>query len=403
MSNSGRQPRIGPGRCDSGATGPSRAVAHTSAVRVLVVGPSRIAYAVAVRLIGPALLLLAVVAGTGATIATGPSVRVLSHGDRSRPLVALTFDDGISPANCRRLLAILVKLHVPATFFPLAEAMALDPAFWRLVAATGDPIADHTYSHPQMPKLDFAAQVAEIERGRRVAQGIIGRSILPVFRPPYGAYDSTTLKAASQAGFPTVLLWDVSDRDTSPQGTLAHMRAAAELGTNGSVVLMHCGPNATPYLLADVIAFYRDRGIEFVTVPALLHLPWNAQPTRAVSPDEILGSLSPLPSSPSGGRITAPNGYTPPPTGGPASEPSASASPAASIEPQGTATPPATESSPPASASHPARSAEISAQPATGPAGPGVGAAGIAVVATIAAFALIAAITVLARKRVGRS
>ena len=242
-----------------------------------------------------------------------PSVRVISHGDRGQPLIALTFDDGISPTNCRRILATLVEQDVPATFFPFAEAMTLDPAFWRLVAAVGDPIGDHTYSHPQLPRLGLTAQVTEIDRGRRVAEKILGRPILRVFRPPYGAYNATTLSASAQAGFPTVLLWDVSDRDTSRHGTIAQMRAAAEMGTNGSIVLMHCGPNATTYLLADVIAHYRAKGFRFVTIPELLGLPWASGPTRAVTPEEILGGFTPLPALPSGGPITGPNGYSPPP------------------------------------------------------------------------------------------
>jgi peptidoglycan/xylan/chitin deacetylase (PgdA/CDA1 family) len=242
------------------------------------------------------------------------SVRVVSHGPRSQPVIALTFDDGVSPANCRRILAMLVGQHVPATFFPLAEAMSLDPAFWRLVVAAGDPVGDHTYSHPQLPTLSLAGQFAEIDRGRRVAEAVVGRPLLRVFRPPYGAYNAVTLSAAARAGFGTVLLWDVSDRSTSPTASLAKMRWAAEQGTNGSVVLMHCGPNVTPFLLSDVIASYRARGFRFVTVAQLLGVPWSAGPTRVVTPKEILNGLGPLPASPVGGPITGPHGYLPPRT-----------------------------------------------------------------------------------------
>ena len=263
---------------------------------------------------GAACVLAALLAtGWSATI-QATSVRVVSHGPRSQPVIALTFDDGTSPANCRRILATLVEQHVPATFFPLAEAMSLDPAFWRLVAAVGDPVGDHTYSHPQLPTLSLAGQFAEIDRGRRVAEVVLGRPLLRVFRPPYGAYNAVTLTAAARAGFATVLLWDVSDRSTSPTASLAKMRWAAEQGTNGSVVLMHCGPNVTPFLLSDVIASYRARGFRFVTVAQLLGVPWSAGPTRVVTPKEILHGLAPLPPSPFGGPITGPHGYVPPRT-----------------------------------------------------------------------------------------
>jgi peptidoglycan/xylan/chitin deacetylase (PgdA/CDA1 family) len=262
--------------------------------------------------IAAACVLVGLLATSWSATTQATSVRVVSHGPRSQPVIALTFDDGVSPANCRRILATLVEQHVPATFFPLAEAMSLDPAFWRLVAAVGDPVGDHTYSHPQLPALSLAGQFTEIDRGRRVAEAVLGRPLLRVFRPPYGAYNAVTLSAAARAGFSTVLLWDVSDRSTSPTASLAKMRWAAEQGTNGSVVLMHCGPNVTPYLLSDVIASYRARGFRFVTVAQILGVPWSAGPTRAVTPKEILHGLAPLPPGPDGGPITGPHGYLPP-------------------------------------------------------------------------------------------
>jgi hypothetical protein len=149
--------------------------------------------------------------------------------------------------------------------------------------------------------------------------------MLDVFRPPYGAWDATTLRAAAAAGFPTVLTWDTSDRDTSPQGTLAHMLAAADRGTNGSVILLHCGPNATPYLVPSIIDHYRARGFRFVTVPQLLGLTWDRGTVSAVRPETILGSLTPLPDVPKGGPIVGGAGWTgpiPTPTPRPSANPS---------------------------------------------------------------------------------
>jgi peptidoglycan/xylan/chitin deacetylase (PgdA/CDA1 family) len=292
------------------------------------------------------------------------SVGVVSHGPRSQPVIALTFDDGVSPANCRRILAMLVEQHVPATFFPLAEAMSLDPAFWRLVAAAGDPVGDHTYSHPQLPTLSLAGQFAEIDRGRRVAEAVLGRPLLRVFRPPYGAYNAVTLSAAARAGFGTVLLWDVSDRSTSPTASIAKMRWAAEQGTNGSVVLMHCGPNVTPFLLSDVIASYRARGFQFVTVAQLFGISWSAGPTRVVTPKEILNGLGPLPASPFGGPITGPHGYLPPRTS--AAMPVAAPVVAKPLTPAATSAPPLAISQVTAASTEPA--APLSIIPQSDPA-----------------------------------
>ncbi|MDQ6793318.1 MAG: polysaccharide deacetylase family protein [Chloroflexota bacterium] len=293
-------------------------------------------------------LVLLAVGGNAATVeAASATARVVSHGSRAVPTIALTFDDGSSPQNCRRILAELVAQGVPATFFPMAAALHLDPAFWRLVAKAGYPIGDHTVTHPHMPRLGYAAQLRQLTRSRALVESMLGRPMLDVFRPPYGEYNRTTQAAAAAAGFATLLLWDIDPRDWSRKDTMDQKLAAAEQGMNGSVVLLHCGPNATPYLVRDLIAFYRRHGFQFVTVPTLLGLAWDPGPTESVSPNEILGGLPPLPPSPLGGSIVDINGkYPPDPSGPPPGLPSAtpSASPSVTASPS---SPPGTRSDEP--------------------------------------------------------
>ena len=317
-------------------------------------------------------------------------VALVTHGSRDRPRIALTFDDGVSPENCRRILAILVGDNVPATFFPTAEAMLLDPAFWGLVVRAGDPVGDHTLTHPQMPTLSSADQLHQITAGRSLGESILGRSMLRVFRPPYGHYDTRTLAAAGKAGFKTVLMWDVAIQDTSRHRTLAELLAAGERGTNGSVILMHCGPNATPYLLQPLIDHYRARGFQFVTVAGLLGVPWTTDVTTPPSTTEILDGLSPLPDSPSGGPVTGLNGYvlpvatsTPLPSSGPPSTLSPTPSPA-----------------PPSDSSTPGNS-----DPPDRPSNPDDAGSGRALVAALLAIAAGAGglTLIVRRRRVGRA
>jgi len=275
------------------------------------------------------------------------TARVVDRGSRAVHSIALTFDDGSSPQNCRRILAELVDRGVPATFFPMSSALRLDPAFWQLVAKAGYPIGDHTVTHPHLPRLGYTDQLRQLTRSRAMLESTIGRPILDVFRPPYGEFNANTRIAAAAAGFPTLLLWDVDPRDWSAQASVDEKLAAAEEGVNGSVVLLHCGPNVTPYLVPDVIAAYRRQGFRFVTVPTLLGLAWKPGPTASVSAEEILGGLSPLPPAPGGGAIVGVNGSFPPepsPSGLPSPTPSPSPSIAASPSP-----PPSPSSAEPAS------------------------------------------------------
>ena len=348
-------------------------------------------------------LVLLLLARVQPAAAGGPGARVASHGSRAEKTIALTFDDGASPANCRRILAELVAAQVPATFFPISAAIGLDRAFWRLVAQAGYPIGDHSVAHPHMPRLAYAAQLRQMTESRAAIESLIGRPMLDVFRPPYGEYDAVTGGAAAAAGFPTLLLWDTSDRDTSPRGNVGEMQAAAERGTNGSVVLLHCGPNATPYLLPNVIAFYRSHGFRFVTVPELLGVSWKTGPTAPVTPDEILGGLSPLPPSSAGGVLIGIDGVIRTVGAGPLEPPAGSPRPAASSVPAGSPRP-AASSVPAASPVQPGLVANaglpvVSGSSTVAPAAPG---AADALAPMLAAAALGVAVVALAASRVVR-
>jgi peptidoglycan-N-acetylglucosamine deacetylase len=201
------------------------------------------------------------------------------HGPRDERVIALTIDDGWSPRRTEAIFEVFQRLGVAATFFPYAEAAELDPGLWRAISDAGYPIGNHTRSHPLMTKLSPDARASEILIARKVVESMIGGPMLPVFRPPFGAFDTALVELAAQLGYPTVLLWDTSDADTSRHTTAERLIASALRGRAGSVVLAHGGPALTPHILPAVIARYRDLGFRFVTVPQLLGLAWPPTPT----------------------------------------------------------------------------------------------------------------------------
>jgi peptidoglycan/xylan/chitin deacetylase (PgdA/CDA1 family) len=235
-----------------------------------------------VRVASLALAMLLVLGSAITATAADVTVRLIYHGARDKPVVALTFDDGYSATNCASILDILERRHVAATFFPYAWAVRGAPAFWRRVARDGFPIANHTTSHPDMTTLTLAEATSQITQAERMIEKVTGRPMIRVFRPPYGAWNKTVIEAARDAGYATVLLWDVDSRDWGSSSASAVLRAASR-GHDGSVVLMHCGPSVTPTILEAVIDAYQKRGFGFVTVPQLLSgkVPATAFPAPA--------------------------------------------------------------------------------------------------------------------------
>lgn len=242
-------------------------------------------------------------------VVTGVAIPVLSHGPRTRRVVALTFDDGWGVTATKQIFAVLQAERVPATFFPYAAAARNDPAVWRAIAAAGYPIGDHTTNHPDLTALPAWRVQAELTVARTTMARITGVPMLEVFRPPYGAWNAAVLRDAAAVGFRGAILWDVDTRDWTGIGA-AQIAARAETGRSGSIILMHAGPAQTPLALPSIIAWYRARGYTFVTIPQLLagELAPAATPSPSPTPTSA-PSGSPWPTAtPSPSAAPSPTG-----------------------------------------------------------------------------------------------
>ncbi len=206
--------------------------------------------------------------------------RNFSHGSRSRRSIALTFDDGWNVPACRSIVGTLLDDHVAATFFPNAMYVREDPSFWNWVARQGFPVGSHTTTHHRITALSPDALAEELVSGRRIDDAALGSPSIPVLRPPFGAYDAAALRTAGKAGFRLVVGWDVDSRDWAAR-SVGEVVANSVRGTNGSIILLHCGSALTPLALPAIIDHYRANGFAFVTIPELFDLP---VPTRPYAP-----------------------------------------------------------------------------------------------------------------------
>jgi len=249
--------------------------------------------------------------------------KVVYHGSRQRPWIALTIDDGYSSTNCRRIADILLARHVPATYFPYARVIRNAPATWRYISSKGFKIANHTVAHPYMTRLTYSEQLSQVKRAARILRRKTGRTMLPLFRPPYGSYNAKTLRAAGAAGIKYVVLWDTTFADTAKMSDAAHFRHAMR-GTKGSIILLHCGPASSVRILPKVIKAYRARGLKFVTVERMLGLEPKPTPTPSPTPTP---TPTPTPSPTPTPTPTPTPSPTPAPTSSPAPTPASSPTP----------------------------------------------------------------------------
>lgn len=218
--------------------------------------------------VGASLVVLLGGAAPDAALGAPPAAVVADVAGADR-VVALTFDDAWDPSSTRAVFDILQAEAVPATFFPVAVGVERDPALWRRIAASGDPIGNHSVDHPDLTALSDEALVAEIADAKRAIEAAIGGPSAPLLRPPFGRLDDRVRHVAGAAGYATLVLWNVASNDwAEPDPTLVASRSLA--GGAGSIVLLHAGPASTIAALPTIIAGYRARGFAFVTVPELL-------------------------------------------------------------------------------------------------------------------------------------
>jgi cellulose synthase/poly-beta-1,6-N-acetylglucosamine synthase-like glycosyltransferase/peptidoglycan/xylan/chitin deacetylase (PgdA/CDA1 family) len=189
--------------------------------------------------------------------------------------IALTFDDGPDPIWTPKILAILRREHVPATFFLVGAHAASNPSLVRTELAAGDEVGSHTYTHANLASAGWRLPL-ELTLTQNALAGTAGiRTRL--LRPPYSsennaltATDWAAYRRASRFGY-LIVLTSVDTRDWARPGVRAIVRNAMPPGDSGAIVMMHdSGGNRaeTVRALPQIIDRLKARGYRFVTVTA---------------------------------------------------------------------------------------------------------------------------------------
>jgi peptidoglycan/xylan/chitin deacetylase (PgdA/CDA1 family) len=216
------------------------------------------------------------------------------QGSPDRSTIALTFDDGPSEST-PRLLDILDRYQVKATFFQCGFSVDRLPEIAREVSSRGHELGNHTYSHPRL----WLKSPSFIERELASAQEAImdATSVRPqLFRAPFGLRWIGLRSAQKRLGL-TGVLWSVIGFDWQwPAVSVArHVLAQAR---NGAIVCLHDGRrlNKNPEIGATltaaetVIPALLERGFKFETVSQML-AACDAAPAKDQRPGRKVPSI----------------------------------------------------------------------------------------------------------------
>ena len=140
--------------------------------------------------------------------------------------LALTFDDGPNPLWTPRLLDLLSRRGVRATFFLVGSRAQSHPALVRQILAAGHCIGNHSWSHRNLAMAPSSTIEDQLSRTNQTLAEITGAPPR-FFRPPYGARRPATLAIARRLGL-TPVLWNAMTSDwKNPSADRAPSVAAA--------------------------------------------------------------------------------------------------------------------------------------------------------------------------------
>lgn len=184
----------------------------------------------------------------------------------------MTIDDGSDGGNYARVLQILDKHQVKATFFLTGDGAERHPQLVRDTVAKGHEIGNHSYSHPDFTKISTTEMTNQLTRTETIIRNLTGRSTIPYFRAPYGATNSTVLNTVGNAGYAYTFHWTIDTLDwTGNSANVIYNRVMNGL-VPGAIILMHTGQGAsgTAAALYRMIPAMKNLGYRFVTISQLL-------------------------------------------------------------------------------------------------------------------------------------
>lgn len=182
--------------------------------------------------------------------------------------VALTFDDCHYGTAWSRILRVLRRADVQATFFCPGRMVRARPNLARRTVREGHVPASHAWDHANLSGHDPSYTSSRLLRDASAWWQTAHATSAPYMRPPFGSYDRAVLRGAANSGHPRVVLWDVDPHDWQRPGSGAIASRVVSQARGGSIILLHT-IKETASALPAIIEGLRRRHLEPVTLPQL--------------------------------------------------------------------------------------------------------------------------------------
>ena len=204
----------------------------------------------------------------------------VSAVDPSKPMIALTFDDGPSGATTR-ILDALEANGGRATFFMVGNRMRSYPSVINRMVALGCEPASHTWDHSYLTKLSEGQIFSNLNQVDDTLQSIAGVRTV-IVRPPGGYINDASKAALAKRGTPAVL-WSIDTLDWKTRNAQKTIDTVLSNVKDGDIILMHDLYETSADAAAVLIPELKNRGYQLVTVSELASYRGGMQPGHTYS------------------------------------------------------------------------------------------------------------------------
>jgi peptidoglycan/xylan/chitin deacetylase (PgdA/CDA1 family) len=204
-------------------------------------------------------------------IVTEQKAKIRKNLDRTKPMVALTFDDGPDASNTEQILKSLKSVNGRATFFLVGSRIEGEEDIVQQEFNAGHEIGNHSWDHQYASNISEKKQRAEMNKTNDAIKKVIGE-YPTVFRCPGGI----TSNVYETENISPIILWSIDTLDwstKSSQATFNAIKSVFKKGQNldGDIVLMHDIQDSTPKAVANIVKYLDKKGYQLVTVSELAY------------------------------------------------------------------------------------------------------------------------------------
>ncbi|WP_395939561.1 polysaccharide deacetylase family sporulation protein PdaB [Clostridium sp. DJ247] len=189
--------------------------------------------------------------------------------DTNEKKVAISFDVSWGTDNTEKILDILDKYNIKATFFIVGGWIDDSPDKLKEIFNKGHEIGNHSNRHPDMTKLSRDKIIEDIVICDAKVRKVTGEGT-KLFRFPEGAYNDLAVEAVKETGHYSVQ-WNVDSIDWREQGADIEYNRIISKTKPGSILLFHNNAKYTPENLPRIIEELQSKGYSFVKIGDLIY------------------------------------------------------------------------------------------------------------------------------------